>query len=129
MKVKRSIDGTDGISFSVARPYNSYNIFFALERVRFIEARRNELGLEEVAKDSNHVAQSYKELSILACSGYDNLELPPLPQRYAHLGGVLPANWYVPGKNTMSKRKHAKSHGSEFMVQRPFHLATLGFLH
>lgn len=36
--------------------------------------------------------------------------LPPLPSRYASL--VLPADWYLPGKEKRRKRKHRRTHGA-----------------
>ena len=95
---------------SVIRPYNSYNIFFALERVRFIETKKKCLGAgSPIPSNGNQNPSS----SGIAFNGYDHLDLPPLPPRFEHLKSIMPHNWYVPGKNKQSKRKHEKTHGGE----------------
>ena len=104
MKVNRSTE--DG---GIARPYNSYNIFFALERVLIIEEKRSHLGYPSGGTQTS-------DFTCTIGSGYENLELPPLPPRYAHLASVLPDNWCNPGKNVASKRKHKKTHGGEFLL-------------
>ena len=125
---------TKNPSISILRPYNSYNIFFILERVRIIEDRRKKedgvASLSSSSSPSNDDAtrvsspsSSSDNNSSLDCNnipplcGYEHLELPPLPPRYAHLKTVLPSNWANPGKNksSKSKRKHSRSHGCELV--------------
>lgn len=106
MKTKQGIDWeAASLPSPIARPYNSYNIFFILERVRFIEAQKNRLG-----PNVNNTPKP----QIVTNTGYEGLNLPPLPPRFAHLESVLPSNWYCPGKNAMSTRKHERTHGCKW---------------
>lgn len=92
---------------SVQKPFNNYNVFYILERHRIIYARQRDRGGRLPSPSSNgdiHRMDGNK-------TGYEDLELPSLPPRYAHLKTVMPANWYVPGKNKNKKRKHKKTHG------------------
>ena len=105
---------------SVQKPYNNYNVFFILERVRLIEARKKDKGAAvRDDKKSNH--RSHQSISsnggsiIAGSTGYEDLELPPLPSRYKHLRSALPSNWFVPGKSKNTKRKHKATHRREFL--------------
>ena len=90
----------------LSRPYSSYNIFFILERFRLLE--RN-------GWIDNQIQQSHM------LTGYEDLELPPLPPKYKHLETTLPNGWYMPGKKKQSKRKHKKTHGCKsFMTMLCF---------
>lgn len=48
-------------------------------------------------------------------TGYEDMELPPLPPRFQHLAPSLPRNWYVPGRaeSVHKKRKHTATHGGK----------------
>lgn len=85
----------------VAKPYNNYNIFFIVERELLIQARG-----KQPSPASSSTAFNF--------NGYDNIDLPAFPPRYAHLDGMLNPNWFVSGKKHLAKRKHIKSHGGEF---------------
>lgn len=89
------------------KPYNSYNLFFILERARILEEKK-----------AGSIASSAKMMvrfsaSQAVATGYEFLDIPPLPPRYRHLEKTLAANWYDPGRNKLAKRKHGKSHGGE----------------
>ena len=87
-------------SEQLSRSYSSYNIFFILERFRLLE--RNGW--------IDHQIQSQM------LTGYEDLELPPLPPKYKHLETTLPNGWYMPGKKKQTKRKHKKTHGCEYFM-------------
>ena len=69
-----------------SKPYNRYNIYYILERERFLQSH---LTYNPKATD----AYSYAT----ANTGYESLEgLPDLPPRYATL--ELSPDWYMPGE-------------------------------
>eukprot|EP00581_Thalassiosira_minuscula_P014630 CAMPEP_0183716732 /NCGR_PEP_ID=MMETSP0737-20130205/10521_1 /TAXON_ID=385413 /ORGANISM="Thalassiosira miniscula, Strain CCMP1093" /LENGTH=911 /DNA_ID=CAMNT_0025946029 /DNA_START=163 /DNA_END=2895 /DNA_ORIENTATION=- len=83
-----------------SRPYNRYNIYFILERERLIRAKG---GSTDWTKGADVGAKwSIKE-------GYDNLNLPPLPSRFAHIDNI-PEGWCVADK-IKKRRRHRKVHG------------------
>jgi hypothetical protein len=86
----------------LARPHNSYNVFFILERQRLLVAQ-----LTMVEKLQQLGASISKKSFDLG--GYEGVTIPKLPPRYEHI--EMPHGWFVPGKN--SDRKHVKSHGCE----------------
>ena len=88
-------------SEQLSRSYSSYNIFFILERFRLLE--RN-------GWIDHQIQQSHM------LTGYEDLELPPLPPKYKHLETTLPNGWYMPGKKKQTKRKHKKTHGCEYFM-------------
>jgi len=92
---------------SVVRPYNSYNIYFTLERFRLLMSKKKDLPNAAVLLN----AKDYLPPSKISFNGYDGITMPPLPPRYEHLESVLPANWYAPGKHIHAKRKHTATHG------------------
>lgn len=81
-----------------SRPYNRYNIYYILERERFLQSN-----------------SKYKSKAADACSaniitGYEDIgDLPSLPPQYAKI--ELSSDWYMPGKRKLAKRDHKKSHG------------------
>jgi len=81
------------------KPYNNYNLFFILERALLLDSR----------KDYTEDSSSRPSSPASFVTGYEGLELPPLPPRYRHL--VLPHNWYDPMRKRFVKRKHVKDHG------------------
>lgn len=109
---------------SVQKPYNNYNIFFILERVRLIEARKGSKDSAAAGNDEeSHKSQQQQSSDasgnssiITGSTGYEDLDLPPLPARYQHLKTVLPPDWFVPGKRKKSKRKHKATHGRECLL-------------
>ena len=82
------------------KPYNSYNIFFILERAFLLEERKNYSGPPpgSVRPDP---------------TGYEDVELPPLPPRYSHLQQILPIDWFCPG---IKRRHNNKGHGGRFIT-------------
>ncbi len=96
------------------KPYNSYNIFFTLERTLLVEARRGGGDAAFVNRLPSSPKHSLPITVVATPTGYDFIDLPPLPPRYRHLKLLLPPNWYVPGKNKLVKRKHSKTHGREY---------------
>ena len=84
---------------NVAKPYNSYNLFFILERALLIQARTGQSSTSDSAHDD--------------LSGYEGLEqdVPSLPPRYQHL--KLSPTWFIPGKKKNVHRKHTKTHGGK----------------
>lgn len=89
-----------------ARPYNRYNIFFILERERLI------LGKGGSTKWSVSTSDGAGPQSILQVQSipqeFKNLNLPPLPSRFAHL--YVPECWCIPGISA-KKRAHRRTHG------------------
>jgi len=88
--VKKSRDPSD------IKPYNRYNIYYILERERFLQSNSN-YKRQDVPSRSNFT------------TGYEGLELPGFPPRYTNLD--MPHDWYMPGKRKIAKRDHKKSHG------------------
>jgi len=78
------------------RPYNLYNIYYILERERFLQS------------NSNYKRKTFPPPSNFI-TGYELLDIPGLPPRYNNLH--LPYDWYMPGKRKAKKRDHRKSHG------------------
>ena len=87
-------------SNKIPLPYNSYNVFYILERERIIHERNG--------KQQSRESSVATEFNL-----YGPLDLPPLPPRYLHLESALSPNWYIPGARKLAKRKHVKSHGGE----------------
>jgi len=87
------------------KPYNSYNLFFILERALLLEARNIDSSTK--CRSLSPPAQA------AALYGYEFIQLPPLPSRYQHLQATLPPNWFDPGRKKLAKRKHNKTHGGE----------------
>ncbi|KAL7531214.1 hypothetical protein ACHAXR_003906 [Thalassiosira sp. AJA248-18] len=83
----------------IGKPYNRYNIYFILERERFLQSN---------SKYSSKTAVS-DACSANFITGYENLDLPNLPKRYECID--LPRGWYMPGKRKAKKRDHKKTHG------------------
>jgi len=90
------------------KPYNSYNIFFILERALLLELRKSYAPGTASGQDSDSSSSPHAD----TLGYYGPVDLPPLPPRYRHLASILPANWYDPGRNRLSKRKHSKTHGA-----------------
>lgn len=78
------------------KPYNRYNVFYILERERFLQSNYN-YKRKTVPPPSNFI------------TGYELLDMPDLPPRYENLD--LPYDWHMPGKHKATKRYHTKSHG------------------
>jgi len=79
------------------RPYNSYNLFFQIEREYILQTL---LGYQPTiaSKDVfNPNDETYPA------------DGPFLPSRYENL--ILPYDWHIPGKGLRRKRTHRKSHG------------------
>jgi len=100
------------------QPYNSYNLYFTLERTLLVEARQQMRQVDDAnsASTRSHIPSfpnpsPSAPTAAAAPNGYDFIDIPPLPPRYQHLKERLPTNWYVPGKNKLLKRKHSKTHG------------------
>jgi len=99
------------------KPYNSYNLYFTLERTLLVEARQqSQVDDANSASTRSHIPSfpnpsPSAPTAAAAPNGYDFIDIPPLPPRYQHLKKRLPTNWYVPGKNKLVKRKHSKTHG------------------
>lgn len=85
----------------ILKPYNSYNLFFIMERTLLLEARQ--IGASNMS--------SHPPATAAPLTGYEFIELPPLPPRYQHLQSTLATDWYDPGRNKRMKRRHSKSHG------------------
>ena len=81
------------------RPYNRYNVYFILERENVITSGGGSTNLSSEARDPSRKIRYH---------GFDNLNLPPLPPRFANL--ELPLDWYIPGRG-QKKRVHRKTHG------------------
>lgn len=82
-----------------SRPYNRYNIYYILERERFLQSR---------PKYKSAVDKDTCCVDII--TGYEHLgDLPPVPLCYANVR--LSPDWYMPGKRKVKKRNHTKSHG------------------
>lgn len=81
-----------------ARPYNRYNIYFILERENIIISKggTTKWSMSTDARKSQPINK-----------GYENVNLPPLPSRFAHLD--LPDGWFIPGQT--KKRPHRRTHG------------------
>lgn len=107
------------------KPYNSYNLYFTLERTLLVEARK---GRPDTSSSIEICLPSFLKPSpnapTVAPTGYQSIDLPPLPPRYQHLKSILPANWYVPGKNKLVKRKHSRTHGVVSFKEIAKHVAT-----
>ena len=84
------------------RPLNVYNVFFALERQRLIQ---------EKGSCGPAAVHQQKCLSYYDLAGYDPISLPDLPPRFQNV--KMQDGWYLPVEKD-SKRKHVKSHGSEY---------------
>merc|ERR1719221_627194 len=80
------------------KPHNSYNLFFILERA-MMGGERGESGPHPTAKDAG-------------LTGYEDFVVPPLPPRYKPIEQSLPRNWFAPGRNLVTKRKHVKKDGA-----------------
>ena len=93
------------------KPYNCYNVFFILERARLLEARQ--LGSTAASAKIARPSSPSNTDSAAALTGYEFIEVPPLPPRYCHLETTLATNWYDPGRNKLKKRKHNKTHGGK----------------
>ncbi|KAL7538266.1 hypothetical protein ACHAXR_008425 [Thalassiosira sp. AJA248-18] len=87
----------DSSSGSDPRPYNSYNLYFILERELFLQERG-------VYPSTTNALQPSSSAGFHV--DYNGIELPPLPSKYSSL--VLPDQWYVHKKK---KRAHVKTHG------------------
>ena len=84
------------------RPYNHYNLYFILERELVLQ-ERGVFPKEPPAKTGRGVQRSDSTGSEV---DYSDIDLPPLPLRYAAL--ALPDGWYIHRKK---KRAHVKTHG------------------
>lgn len=78
------------------KPYNCYNIYFILERERFLQSN-SDYKRKTTPPRSNFI------------TGYELLDMPDLPPRFENLD--LPYDWYMPGKRKAVKRDRTKSHG------------------
>lgn len=102
---------------NLPKPYNNYNLFFVLERALIIHGRNS----DPPAAAADTCTPSPTATSFL---GYDDMDIPPLPPRYQHVASTLPPNWYVPGKNSLVKRKHTKTHGGEYRNKKYVYIVT-----
>ena len=93
------------------KPYNSYNLFFIIERAWLLETRQ--LGSTAASAEIARPSSSSNTDTAAALTGYEFVEIPPLPPRYFHLEMTLATNWYDPGRNKLKKRKHNKTHGGK----------------
>jgi len=110
---------TDRKKTQSPKPYNNYNLFFILERARILEGKQT--GAIATSNRSNKISHSTlhdeyfstKRIDDIpqSLSGYEFIDLPPLPPRYQHLQSVLPEDWYDSVRNRLTKRKHKKTHG------------------
>lgn len=82
------------------KPYNNYNLFFMLEREKFLQNN----GTFPIDPTEAGVQRSDNTDSDI---DYSDINIPPFPLRYAAL--TLPDDWYV---NKKKQRRHAKTHGS-----------------
>lgn len=87
-----------------------YNIFFILERARLTKAYSD---VQDATAGKTNVVHKQESYSSCEFAGFDKLNLPGLPPRYADL--VLPPDWYVPTSKT-SKRKHVATNGMQNFV-------------
>ena len=100
----------------IPQPFNSYNIFYILERTLLLESKKNGAATIPTVHASSSGSKKKKARNYARpyqSTGYENVELPPLPPRYEHLKPLLKANWYDPGRKMNEKRKHTKSHGGK----------------
>jgi len=96
----------------LTKPYNSYNIFFILERKLLLETRQSGAAAASPAKTARPRPSSPDAgAPVASLTGYEYVEVPPLPLRYQHLQSSMEANWYDPGRKKNVKRRHGKSHG------------------
>jgi len=81
--------------------YNSFNIFFMLERQLILHSRGGGINAIEKPIDTSH----------LPLVKHKDLSLPPLCERYDHL--PLTKNWFLElqANQAGKKRAHKKSHG------------------
>jgi len=91
---------------SLQKPHNSYNLFFILER-----ALLTDVGTERGLARPNKEGEQSSTLGKDHLTGYENITVPPLPPRYASIESSLPRNWYAPGRNLVTKRRHVKKEG------------------
>ena len=62
------------------KPYNNYNIYFILERALLLNPTGANLLLQQSGSAVSEATTP---------TGFECLELPPLPLRYRHLGMIL----------------------------------------
>ena len=98
------IDDDEG---KLIRPYNNYNIYYILERELLIQTRSDATSCVMRHQHDQQNGSPFTKYNNL--TGYEYLELPPLPTRYQQL--KLPHDWYMPGKKKNVKRSHTKTHG------------------
>ncbi|KAL7529178.1 hypothetical protein ACHAXR_002834 [Thalassiosira sp. AJA248-18] len=84
------------------KPYNRYNIYYILEREKILQSNPKYCSKTAAAAAADACPADF-------ITGYENLQMPSLPPRYAHLN--LSYDWYMPGKRKATKRDHKKSHG------------------
>ena len=92
--------------------YNSYNIFFMLERQLLLHIRGGEFDSHKATdgKENHHVPLDISSLPY-DVRRYMDLDLPPLCERYMDLS-LSPLNWFVELlARRDEKRVHRKSHG------------------
>jgi hypothetical protein len=82
-KVKSSTNINKKYDPYETKPYNCYNIFYILERERFLQSNSNNKR-KTVPPPSDFI------------TGYELLDMPALPPRYENLD--LPSDWYMPGE-------------------------------
>lgn len=80
---------------AILRPYNRYNIYFTLERENTILSK------------GGTTSWSTGVVRGTPTPGYEDLAIPPLPPRFAHL--APPPGWCMPRTNKV--RRHRKTHG------------------
>ena len=100
---------------SADRPLNSYNLFFILERMLFLQSN----GIDStVAKSSKMtVVEQRTTPSSSSSSKTVNFEdycdltsiFPPMPSKYQAIH--LPVDWFMHGKSKKKTRDHSRSHG------------------
>ncbi|KAL7537117.1 hypothetical protein ACHAXR_007592 [Thalassiosira sp. AJA248-18] len=86
-----------------SRPYNRYNLFFILERENLILIKGGTTKWTTATADARESQPIIKE-------GYENMNLPPLPPRFACLAGFIPEGWCIHG-GPQKRRPHRKTHG------------------
>ena len=91
MMVKNPISKMDRIP----RPYNRYNLFYILERMRILQTKG-----ARTESDEKDVSASHSMIATIAAT---------VPPRYRNV--VMPHNWYLPKPNS-HKRLHQKTHGA-----------------
>ncbi|KAL7533542.1 hypothetical protein ACHAWF_004533 [Thalassiosira exigua] len=96
-KFPASASASASASAAGPRPYNRYNLYFILERESQVLARGG------TTRWSSHRGAPRVP------PGYERLNLPPLPPRFAHLD--VPEGWCLPGPRRKEKRPHRKTHG------------------